>query len=129
MGIVEPYEVEMYEAANGEVPYEKWLKGVKDHTTRGRINAQIGKLRLGNRGRWDSVGDGVFELACDFGPGYRIYFGQVGPAIILLLCGGDKSTQVKDIADAKKYLRDYQARTKEDASYGKSKQKLQRAPV
>lgn len=129
MGIVEPCQVEIYEAENGEVPYEEWLDGLRDHKTRGRIEAQIGKLRLGNRGRWDSVGEGVYELILDFGPGYRIYFAQIGFVIVLLLCGGDKSTQRKDIAAAKEYLRDYQARTKEDVSHDKSKQKLQRAPV
>lgn len=128
MGIVESYEVENYKAEDGAVPFDDWLDGVKDRKTRGRIRAQIGRLRLGNRGNWNSVGEGVYELKLDFGPGYRIYFAQIGPAIVLLLCGGDKGTQGKDIAAAKKYLKDYQARTKEDGSYGKSKQALQRAP-
>jgi putative addiction module killer protein len=128
VGNVEPYHVENYKTEDGEAPYEKWLDGLRDIKTRGRIEAQIGKLRLGNRGHWDSVGGGVYELILDFGPGYRIYFARIGSVVILLLCGGDKGTQGRDIAAAKKYLRDYQARSQEDEHYAKSKQTLQRAP-
>jgi putative addiction module killer protein len=57
------------------------------------------------------VGDGVYELRIDYGGGYRIYFGQVGSVVILLLCGGDKSSQSKDIRRAKEYWRNYEQRT------------------
>lgn len=120
MGIVEPKQVEIYETENGDVPYENWLDGLRDNATRGRIEAQIGKLRLGNFGRCKPVGEGVGELILDFGPGYRVYFGQVGAVIVLLLCGGDKSTQGGDIAIAKKYWIDYQARSrKEELAHAK----------
>lgn len=62
---------------------------------------------MGNLGDHRSVGDGVFELRLDFGPGYRIYFGRIGHQVILLLTGGDKSSQTKDITKAKQYWNDY----------------------
>ena len=60
---------------------------------------------------WRSVGEGVQELRIDYGPGYRVYFGQEGAAIVLLLCGGDKNTQAKDIETAKRYWNEYRRRT------------------
>jgi len=64
----------------------------------------------GNLGDCKPVGEGVFELKIDFGPGYRLYFGQVGLTIVLLLIGGDKSTQERDIGEAIQYWRDYERR-------------------
>jgi putative addiction module killer protein len=59
-------------------------------------------------GNYRSVGEGVCELKINYGPGYRLYFGQIGSAIVLLLCGGDKSTQEQDILKAKQYWRNYE---------------------
>ncbi len=103
----DPQKVELYEAPDGSYPYERWVDGLKDKSTRHRIQARIARLRqTGNPGRWVSVGDGVIEIALDFGPGYRIYVGQLGSRFILL-CGGDKRTQGTDIANAKAYLAEY----------------------
>ncbi len=71
---------------------------------------RLERFRLGNVGDWKSVGEGVLELRIDWGPGYRVYFAQDGKEIVLLLCGGEKGTQVRDIKDAKKYWRDYRGR-------------------
>ena len=66
-------------------------------------------MRLGNLGNIRSLGDGVSELKVDFGPGYRVYFGEDGPRVVVLLIGGDKGSQQRDIAKAKDYWRDYNA--------------------
>jgi len=72
--------------------------------------ARLDRLKAGLLGDWKSVGDGICELRIDHGPGYRVYYGQVGKTLILLLCGGDKSTQAKDIETANAYWKDYKAR-------------------
>jgi putative addiction module killer protein len=71
---------------------------------------RLDRVKLGNLGDYRSVGEGVFEFRIDYVPGYRIYFGQVGLTIVLLLCGGDKSTQEQDIRKAKEYWADYERR-------------------
>ena len=68
------------------------------------------RVSLGNLGDCHGVGDGVQELRIDYGPGYRVYFGQLGSTIVLLLCGGDKSTQANDIEQAKHYWNEYRRR-------------------
>ena len=81
--------------------FSKWLIGLRDATTRARITARIQRLALGNPGDVRPVGEGVSELRVDLGPGYRIYFVRRGAALIVLLCGGDKRTQDRDIRVAK----------------------------
>lgn len=75
---------------------------------------RINRLRLGNFGDHKVVGDGVFELRIDYGPGYRVYFARDGAEIVILLIGGDKRTQDRDIETAKEYWADYKARESED---------------
>jgi putative addiction module killer protein len=77
--------------------FVKWLVGLPDRRARVRIADRIDRLALGNPGDVKSVGSGVSELRIDYGPGYRLYFTKRGKAIVLLLCGGDKSTQARDI--------------------------------
>lgn len=92
---------------NGKAPFEEWLLSLADRTTRARILRRIDRLRFGNFGDARSVGEGVLELRIHFGPGYRVYFGLHGAEVILLLCGGDKKTQIGDIAAAKLYWKEY----------------------
>jgi putative addiction module killer protein len=75
-----------------------------------KIEKRLERVRIGNLGDYLSVGEGVCELKIDFGPGYRIYFAQVGTKIILILFGGSKKTQEQDIEKAKEYSRDYERR-------------------
>jgi putative addiction module killer protein len=72
-----------------------------------RIRARIARVRLGNLGNCEPVGGGVLELKINYGPGYRVYFGQVGMKLVILLCGGDKSSQAEDIRRAIEYWEDY----------------------
>ena len=93
--------------SNGRAPFKDWLRSLRDRQTKARILSRIDRLRLGNFGDYQSVGDGVFELRIHFGPGYRVYFGLHGAQVVLLLCGGDKSTQARDIADAQRYWKEF----------------------
>ncbi|MBI1928533.1 type II toxin-antitoxin system RelE/ParE family toxin [Candidatus Poribacteria bacterium] len=103
-----PRELEIYRNRNGREPFTEWLKSIKDQKARNRIQARLDRLEAGHFGDCQPVSDGVFELRLHFGPGYRIYFGEVDNVIILLLCGGDKSSQARDIKRALKYWQEYQ---------------------
>lgn len=81
--------------------YSKWIDALQDLKARARILVRIERLAAGNAGDAKAVGEGVSELRMDFGPGYRMYYTQRGKEIIILLAGGDKSSQAKDIAKAK----------------------------
>lgn len=94
---------------NGKSPFKDWLRSLQDIQTKARIQTRIDRLRLGNFGDYQGVGAGVFELRIHFGPGYRVYFGLHGAQVVLLLCGGDKSTQARDIADAQRYWKEFLA--------------------
>ena len=76
---------------------------------------RIDRLALGNFGDYRALDGNVFELWIDFGPGYRVYATRVAKVVVLLLCGGDKKSQLKDIEDAKAYLQDYKKRSKESS--------------
>jgi putative addiction module killer protein len=103
-------EVREYQTAEGKTPLTEWLQGFRNGATRARIVARLDRLKAGLLGDWKTVGDGVCELRIDHGPGFRVYYGQEGKTLILLLCGGDKSTQAKDIERAHAYWKDYKAR-------------------
>lgn len=81
--------------------FDGWLNGLRDVASRARILVRIDRLAAGNSGDHKSVGDGVMELRMTFGPGYRVYYMQRGELLIVLLAGGDKSSQPSDIAKAK----------------------------
>jgi putative addiction module killer protein len=82
--------------------YADWIKKLKDFRAQARIADRIDRLAAGNQGDAKPVGAGVSELRIDYGPGYRVYFVRDGSVVYVLLCGGDKSTQDKDIRLAKK---------------------------
>lgn len=103
---IEKYDLEIYQDELGKKPFLLWIQSLKDHIAIARINARLLRLRLGNMGDFKSLGDGLFELRIHIGPGYRIYFTQEDPKKILLL-GGVKKSQTKDILKSKQYLKDY----------------------
>ena len=100
-------ELVIFQTSDGKTPFLDWLLGLRDKQSRARIRARVDRLQLGNFGDCKSVGEGVSELRVNFGPGYRVYFGQQDNRLVILLCGGDKSTQAKDIELAKRYWEDY----------------------
>jgi len=89
--------------------FADWLKRLRDANARARINLRIDRITMtGNLGDVESVGDDVSELKIDYGPGYRLYFAYRGKEVVLLLVGGDKSAQQKDIERAQKLNREYE---------------------
>ena len=86
--------------------FRDWLSGLRDGLARARILVRIRRLELGNPGDMKSVGEGVSELRVPHGPGYRIYLAHQDRTIVILLCGGDKSTQRRDIATAKQMAKE-----------------------
>lgn len=95
-----------YITQQGRNPFREWLKSL-DLGVQARIQARALRFEIGNLGDHKNVGGGVWEARFDFGPGYRLYFGKDGVAVILLLAGGDKSSQSKDIAAAKRYWENF----------------------
>ncbi len=93
------YDIRVIEIRQTET-YQKWFASLRDRAAKARIDVRIRRLSLGNPGDVRPVGHGVSELRIDFGPGFRVYFVQRGSTIIILLCGGDKATQAKDIRKA-----------------------------
>lgn len=104
-----PRSVVIYQTRSKACPWDDWFNSLADEPTKNKILARINRLRLGLFGDCDSAGKGVSELRMDFGPGYRVYFGQDGLEVVMLT-GGDKSSQTSDIEDAKEYWEDYKTR-------------------
>lgn len=102
-----PKKVIVFADDDGNEPFTDWLYGLQDSMGRQRILARIKRLEQGNHGDCHSVGDGVSELRLFFGSGYRVYFGEDEENIVVLLCGGDKGSQQKDIKQAKIYWQEY----------------------
>jgi putative addiction module killer protein len=109
-----PRELRIYETAQGQAPFSSWFDSLRDRAASARIQKRLDRVELGNLGDYRSIGEGVFELRVDYGPGYRIYFAQTDLVVILILCGGDKRSQNQDILQAKQFWIDFQRR--EDAN-------------
>jgi len=91
----------MYQVYQTEF-FENWFRNLKDQTAKDKIRIRIDRIEMGNLGDHHAIGDGVSEIRITYGPGYRLYYVMRGNEIIILLCGGDKGTQNKDIRKAKK---------------------------
>jgi putative addiction module killer protein len=85
--------------------FARWLAGLRDRRARTRIQARIDRLEIGNPGDVKPAGGGISEMRIDYGPGYRVYFVERGNAVVILLAGGDKRTQDRDIATARELAR------------------------
>jgi putative addiction module killer protein len=99
--------VEIYRDKFGKEPYTIWIKSLKDSTTKARIEQRVRRIENGNFGNHKSVGEGVWELKLDFGPGYRVYFVHENDQIVILLCAGSKNSQQRDVAQAQSYWKEY----------------------
>lgn len=99
-----------YLTPSGRNPFRDWLDKL-DVTMRARIQARMLRFELGNLGDHEMVGSGVWEARLAFGPGYRVYFGKYGPSVILLLLGGDKTTQSRDVRRAQQFWTQYRETT------------------
>jgi len=102
-----PKQVIIFCDASGNEPFSEWMNSFRDPSTRRRILKRLIRVENGNYGDVKVVGDGVNELRFFFGSGYRIYFGEDGDTIVVLLTGGDKSRQDRDIEQAKAYWKEY----------------------
>jgi putative addiction module killer protein len=110
MMATEPRTLRIYATSNGKRPFQEWIDSLNDRGSQARILVRLERVRLGLFGDSKSLGERVFEFRIDLGPGYRVYFGQEGKSIVILLCGGSKATQRQNIADAKAYWNDYRSR-------------------
>jgi putative addiction module killer protein len=102
-------EILLYETGDGRVPFGEWMDSIVDEPIYGIVMARLERLELGNFGQHHGVGQGVSELVINFGPGYRVYYGLDGTDLVILLVGGSKGSQRRDIQTAKSYWRSYNA--------------------
>ena len=127
----------IYQDQNGNEPFEKWLSKIKDKTTESRIRSFLRRIEQdGLLGDVRPLKNGVSEFRRDFGPGYRIYFGRLGKDTILLLGGGHKNSQDRDIIRAKEGWKEHKSRNKRRQKFtksgrwtGKSKSRLERIHI
>ena len=103
-------EIRKYRTPEGLVLFDRFLARLRDERAKGRILIQLDRMALGLAGDWKPVGEGICELRIFEGKGYRVYFAREGKPVVILLCGGDKSTQARDIKLAKTYWQMYRGR-------------------
>lgn len=103
-------ELLRYQREDGREPFSEWLDAVRDKVAQARIRVRLRQVQAGNFGDCEPVGEGVIELRVHVGAGYRVYCGRHGKAIVLLLCGGDKSSQATDIKRAKELWLEWKRR-------------------
>ncbi len=104
------YEIFHYLTTEGRDPFQEWLASLRDQHAKARVAVRINRVTAGNFGDHKPVGGGVWELRIDTGPGYRVYYSLAGQQLVLLLTGGDKSSQQADIEKATAYWVDHQRR-------------------
>lgn len=103
-------EIFRYQRVNGEEPFTEWLQSVRDKVAQARIRIRLRQVEAGNMGDCEPVGEGVTELRVHVGAGYRVYCGQHGKTMVVLLCGGNKGSQAADIKRAKAFWSDWKRR-------------------
>ncbi len=114
MGEVQERELRNYVTPDEKTPCEDWVGTLRDQRAKAGIFVRMDRVRLGNFGDCRSTGGGVYELRVDYGPGYRVCFGLLGTTAVLLLCGGDKTTQRRDIEIAHQYWKEFKTNGHEE---------------
>lgn len=104
-------DVLRYINPEGKDLFGEWLNRLRDEKARARVMIRIDRVEVGNFRDCKALGNGLYELRVDWGPGYRVYFARIGKTRVLLLCGGDKRTQPSDVVRARECLEDYKRRT------------------
>lgn len=104
------YELQIYTTENGKEPFSEWLKSLKSLDTQALIFQRLQRIKLGNFGDCKPIDEGLWEFRIHHKAGIRIYYARVESRLILIVIGGDKGSQERDIAKAKKYLEDYKRR-------------------
>jgi putative addiction module killer protein len=107
-------EIRRYRTVAGDEPFTQWLAALGDRQARARVLVRLERLELGIAGDARYLREGVSELRIDWGPGYRVYFGRDGVAIVVLLCGGDKGTQAADVERAVNLWHEHENRKRRD---------------
>ena len=102
-----PKVIKIYTTAEGKQPYSDWIKNLRDTAAVARIRTRFDRIEEGHLGHYKFLGTGLFEFKFSFGPGYRVYFAVDGDKIILLISGGDKGSQKRDVEKAREYWTDY----------------------
>ena len=109
------YQILFYQTSSGKILFDEWFEKLKDIKAKTLILERLDRITLGNLGDTKLVSNGVNELRLHFGPGYRLYYAKSGTKIIVLLCGGTKKAQQKDINVAIKFLLDFKTRKQSNA--------------
>jgi len=110
---IRPRDVRNYVTPDGREPYEEWVNSLKDRTTRAVIRERVNRLHLGNWGDHRRLTGDLIELRIHYGPGYRVYVGDLDGVMVILLCGGKKKTQKRDLSLAKEYWEEFRSRNDE----------------
>jgi putative addiction module killer protein len=110
--MIHAFDIRHYISRSGKDVFDDWLSELPDTRTQAKVAARINRLAAGNFGDCKALGQGLYELRINWGPGFRVYYAMISQARVLLLCGGDKRTQPVDIVKAHEYLSDYKVRMK-----------------
>ena len=102
-------DIRKYQRQDGKVPFDIWMLNLKDRQAKARILIRLKRIESGSFGDTKPLSAGIYELRFTEGQGYRVYYGRKGDEIVILLCGGKKATQSKDIKQARQYWSDYHA--------------------